>query len=375
MYRPNRIVIDPVSVLADMKEKDFERRLFLFEFLTRMKSWNLLVLLTGEFTIESLKESPLGYLSDAMIHISETITGDKSERHLIVVKMRGRKYVQGRHSYKISSHGMTVFPRLLPELDINRPASTLRVSSGVEGLDRMLTGGLLKDDVILFSGSPGTGKTIFGLHFINEGATKGEPCLIISFEEWPQKIIRNARAFGWDFEEHQKKNLVKFIYFPPALFNADEHAVMIKEFILKNNVKRVFFDGVENLIIALSDAIKRREYVHSLVDHFSSNGITTLLTNELPELFGTIRLTIEDLSGCVDTVILLRQVEVEGQMKKALSILKSRGSDHDKEIREFEITNKGIEVKVAIKGYENVLAGMARKPPAEIFREMFGGNQ
>ncbi|MCE8422554.1 MAG: hypothetical protein J5U17_06715 [Candidatus Methanoperedens sp.] len=375
MCRPNRIVIDPVSVLAEVKEKDFERRLFLFEFLTRMKSWNLLVLLTGEFTIDSLKENPLGYLSDAIIHISETITGDKSERHLIVIKMRGRMYIPGRHSYKITDNGLTVFPRLLPELDINRPASKLRVSSGVEGLDRMLDGGFLKDDVVLFSGSPGTGKTIFGLHFINEGAKNGEPCLIISFEEWPQKIIRNARAFGWDFEDLQKKNMVKFIYFPPALFNADEHGVMIKEFIKENNVKRIFFDGIENLVIALSDAIKRREYVHSLVDHFSSNGITTLLTNEIPELFGVIRLTIEDLSGCVDTVILLRQVEVESQMKKALSILKTRGSDHDKEIREFEITNKGIEVKVAIKGYENVLAGMARKPPAEIFREMFGGKK
>jgi len=374
MYKPSRVVIDPVTVLAESRENEYEQRLFLFELLTRMKSWNLLVLLTGEFTIESLKESPLGYLVDCILHISEVMVGDKSERYLSVVKMRGRSYISGRHTYKLSSDGIEVFPRLLPGTEF-KAAPTIRVSTGVEGLDRMLKGGLLKDDIILFSGSPGTGKTIFGLSFIYEGARNGETGLIISLEEWPQKLKRNAKAFGWDFEQLEQNGMVKFLYFPPALFHADEHALLIKDTLKKYNIKRVFFDGIEDLETALPDVIKRRDYVHSLVDYFASQGITTLLTSEIPELFGSIRLTQETLSGCVDTVVLLRQVEVEGQMRKALSILKSRGSNHDKEIREFEITDKGIEVKVAIKGYENVLAGMARKPPADVFREMFGGTK
>ncbi len=374
MYKPSRVVIDPVTVIAESKETEFEQRLFLYELLTRMKSWNLLVLITGEFSIETLKNSPLSYLVDCVLHITETIEGDKSERYLTVVKMRGRSYFSGRHTYKLSDDGISVFPRLLPGPEF-KTASTLKVSTGVEGLDRMLKGGLLKDDIILFSGSPGTGKTIFGLSFIYEGASKGETGLIISLEEWPEKLKRNARAFGWDFELLEKKGLVKFLYFPPALFHADEHAVLIKEILKQYNIKRVLFDGIEDLETALPDSIKRRDYVHSLVDYFSSQGITTLLTSEIPELFGTIRLTQETLSGCVDTVVLLRQVEVEGHMIKALSILKSRGSDHDKEIREFEITDKGIEVKVALKGYENVLAGIARKPPVDVFREMFGGKK
>lgn len=374
MYKPSRLVIDPVTVLAESRENEYEQRLFLFELLTRMKSWNLLVLLTGEFTIESLKESPLGYLADCILHISEVMIEDKSERYLSVIKMRGRSYISGRHTYKLSSDGIEVFPRLLPETEF-KAASTLRVSTGVEGLDKMLKGGLLKDDILLFSGSPGTGKTIFGLSFIYEGASKGEPGLIISLEEWPDKLKRNTKAFGWDFEQLEKKNMVKFLYIPPALFNANEQAVLIKDILKKYSIKRVFFDGIEDLETALPDVIKRRDYVHSLVDYFASQGITTLLTSEIPELFGTVRLTQETLSGCVDTVVLLRQVEVEGQMRKALSILKSRGSDHDKEIREFVITDKGIEVRVAIKGYENVLAGMARRPPSDVFREMFGGKK
>jgi len=373
MYKPGILVIDPVTVIAECRPNELDKRLFLFEFLTRMKSWNLLVILTGEFSLESLKQSPLSYLVDGILHISEEIVGEKSERYLTVIKMRGRKYVAGRHTYKISSDGITVFPRLLPVIEPKGTAPTNRISTGVEGLDRMLKGGLLKDAVILFYGGPGTGKTIFGLHFINEGATKGENGLIISLEEWPSKLKRNAKTFGWDFEQLETKGFVKFIFFSPTLFHADEHAMLIKEFIEKNNIKRIFFDGIEDLVTPIPDVIKRRDYVHSLIDYFSSQGVTTLLTSELPELFGNISMTLETLSGSVDTVVLLRQVEVEGHMRKALSILKCRGSDHDKEIREFEITGKGIEVKVAMKGYENVMAGMARKPPSDIFREMFGG--
>ncbi len=373
LYKPGILVIDPVTVIAESRPNDLDKRLFIFELLTRMKSWNLLVILTGEFTLESLKQSPLSYLVDGILHISEEIVGEKSERYLTIIKMRGRKYVAGRHTYKISSDGITVFPRLLPVIEPKGTAPTNRISTGVEGLDRMLKGGLLKDDVILFYGGPGTGKTIFGLHFIYEGATKGENGLIISLEEWPSKLKRNAKTFGWDFEQLETKGFVKFIFFSPTLFHADEHAMLMKEFIEKNKVKRIFFDGIEDLVTPIPDVIKRRDYVHSLIDYFSSQGVTTLLTSELPELFGNISLTLETLSGSVDTVVLLRQVEVEGHMRKALSILKCRGSDHDKEIREFEITGKGIEVKVAMKGYENVMAGMARKPPSDIFREMFGG--
>jgi circadian clock protein KaiC len=373
VFKPKRLVIDPITVLAESKENDFNKRLFLFEFLTKMKSWNQLVLLTGEFNIENMKESPLSYLVDCIVHISEVAVGDKSERYLSVIKMRGRSYIAGRHTYKLSGDGIEVFPRLQSEININRQASTIRVSTGVEGLDKMLEGGLLKDDIILFSGSPGTGKTIFGMHFIKEGAAMGEPGLIISFEEWPQKLIRNAKSFGWDFEQLEKKGLVKFLYFSPALFQSDEHAMLIKDILNEYKITRIFLDGINNLETAIPDPAKRRDYIHALVNYFSSKGITTLLTSDIPELFGSIRLTHEAFSGAVDVIVLLRHVEVEGRMKKALSVLKSRGSNHDKEIREYEIMSKGIDVKVAIKGYENVLVGNARRPPSDVFREMFGG--
>ena len=106
MYKPKRVVIDPVTVLAESKENDLEKRLFLFQLLTRMKSWNQLVLLTGEFDIESLKESPLSYLVDCVLHIYEVPVGDKSERYLSVIKMRGRSYISGRHTYNLSSDGI-----------------------------------------------------------------------------------------------------------------------------------------------------------------------------------------------------------------------------------------------------------------------------
>lgn len=370
--KPKRIVVDPVTVLAQSIKGEHEQRLFLFDLLTRMKSWNILVLLSGEFVLEDLKKNPLGYLVDGIVYLSEELINDRSERHLTIPKMRGRSYVAGRHTYAITSNGISVYPRLLPVSEPEKPISTARLSTGILGLDKMLGGGLLRDDVVLVSGSPGTGKTVMGLHFITEGARNNEPGLVISFEERPQKLIRNARAFGWDLEALEKGKLLKILYFSPEIYRADEHAILLKKLLKECDVKRVFFDGIENLETAIPDIVKRRDYVHALVDFFSSQGITTLLTSEIPELFGTIKLTHEALSGTVDTMILLRQVEVAGKMRKALSILKSRGSDHDKEIREFDITSKGIEVKVAIAGYENVLSGSARKAPADVFREMFG---
>ncbi|MCX9024910.1 MAG: hypothetical protein OIN85_02305, partial [Candidatus Methanoperedens sp.] len=142
--------------------------------------------------------------------------------------------------------------------------------------------------------------------------------------------------------------------------------------IKENDVKRILFDGIENLETAIPDIIERKNYITVLLDLFSSMGVTTAVTSEISELFGAVKLTQEALSSVVDNIILLRHVEIEGRIHAVLSILKSRGIQHDKEIREFEITEKGIDVRSAMKGYESVLSGSARKTPADVFKETFG---
>src|SRR5659263_52205 len=196
IIKPTRIVIDPLTVLGDIlksfEEKSIrydEMRGFYFKLFSSMKSWNTLVIITGEFILEDLRKSVIGYLADGIIFLSEETIGMRAERNLRILKMRGQKYISGKHSIDIREYGITVFPRLLPQVMDERLASTVKVSTGIPGLDKMLNGGILDDDVILISGTTGTGKTTFGLHFISNGLKLGENSLIISLEERPSKII------------------------------------------------------------------------------------------------------------------------------------------------------------------------------------------
>jgi circadian clock protein KaiC len=294
------------------------------------------------------------------------------ERNLRIMKMRGQKYTSGKHSFKMGDNGITVFPRLLPQQMVERPASTVKISTGISGLDKMLDGGILDDDVMLVSGTTGTGKTTFGLHFISDGLKQGENALIISLEERPSKLIRNARTFGIELQPFLDKKMLEAIFISPILFSPDEDALKIEKIIKEKDIKRIFFDGIENLEASIPDNLERKNYVTVLLNMFSYMGVTTFITSEISELFGTVKLTHEALSGAVDIIILLKHVEVEGNIHGVLSILKSRGIEHDTEIKEFEITHHGINVMASMKGYESVLSGNARKHPADILWETFG---
>jgi len=163
-------------------------------------------------------------------------------------------------------------------------------------------------------------------------------------------------------------------YVSPVSYHPDEEAWVIKKKIKENSVKRLLFDGIENLETALPNSIERKNYMAVLLDLFSSMGVTTVITSEISEHFGGVRLTHETLSNVVDNIILLKHVEIEGNMKGFLSIMKSRGIKHDTEIREFDITEKGIVVKGSMKGYESVLSGIARKISGEFWKNRINCN-
>jgi circadian clock protein KaiC len=376
--KPTRIVIDPLTVLGDLLKSfenrpisDDERRGFYFDLFTSMKSWNTLVIITGEFILEDLRKSVVGYLVDGILFMSEENVGMRLERNLRIIKMRGQKYISGKHSMDIKDMGIIVFPRLLPAIG-DKPVSAIKVSTGIPDLDKMLKGGIPDDDVILISGTTGTGKTTFGLHFICDGLTRGENGIVISMEERPSKLVRNSRTFGLELQPYIDKKMLEIIYLSPILYRPDEEALILKKKIKENNIKRILFDGIENLETSIPENMERKNYITILLDMFSSMGVTTALTSEISELFGAVKLTNEALSCAVDNIILLRHVEIDGKIHGVLSVLKSRGIEHDTEIREYELTNKGIHLKSAMKGYESVLSGSARKTPADIFRETFG---
>ncbi len=366
IIKPDRIAIDPVNVFAYGLSEESQRK-FYYNFFAAMKEWNSLVLLTGEFTKDALVRSSLSYLVDGVIHLGYETFYDRNIRYLDVLKMRGQNYSEGRHSCKITPDGLVVFPKL--SVSARAPMLKERVSTGIKGLDQMTGGGFIRGSATLLSGSSGMGKTILGTQFIVDGLLKNEPGVIVSFEEDSTQIKENSKTFNWSLEEFEKKNLLKILY--PEEFDVYELAIQVNEAIEKVKAKRLLFDGTARLSRLTPQFVQFSEYMGSIVNNFKNKNVTAVYTNETSGLTGAAQITGTGISQVMDTVILLRYVEIKSEMRKAISVLKMRGSNHDKEIREIVISSKGVEVRLPFSGYSGILSGVPIKTPPEAFVEAF----
>lgn len=364
--KPDRIVIDPVNVFAYGLDDESQRQ-FYYDFFTSMKGWNSLVLLTGEFTQEALIRSTLGYMVDGIIYISNEPFYENNIRYLNVLKMRGEEFHSGKHSCKINKDGFTVYPRL--RAATRASVSSERISSGTKGLDKMTGGGFIRGSSILISGSSGTGKTILGTQFIMDGVLKNEPGIIVSFEEDMEQIRENSKMFNWNLHDFENKNLLKII--SPLEYDAYELALQIEEIIDIMNAKRLLLDGTGRLQRMLPQYAQLPEYMGSVSNILKNRNVTAIYTNETSNLTGATQITGTGISPFLDTVILLRYVEIKSEMRKAISVLKMRGSDHDKEIREIVINKNGAEIKLPFSEYSGLLSGNPIKTPSQAFVEAF----
>lgn len=360
--RPDRLVIDPVNILGQSLD-DKELRVFWYKLFSKMKGWNILTILTGEFNKEQLEKSVFPYLVDGIIFLSNESFNGKMERFIDILKMRGQGYASGKHRIKISNRGIKVFPRI--KVKEGGKFTDERISTGIVGLDAMLQVGLLKNSTTLITGATGAGKTTLGLQFLVDGALKGEKGIIITLEEFPDQLRRNAKSFNWNLKNLEEKNLLKIIYYDGD--SSDELLLTIRNVVEEEKPKRLLFDSITNF----QSLFKEVEKISSLANFLKSNGVTSLFINEVPEIIGAFKITESEVAIAMDNVILLRYIEIESAIKRSIAVLKTRGSNHDKEIKEFEITKKGIEVKTLFKGMESVLSGTPRKGVAEKFSEAF----
>jgi circadian clock protein KaiC len=364
--KPDRIVIDPVNVFA-MGSDEEENRKFFYDFFLSMKAWNSLVLVTGEFTYESLIRSSLNYLVDGVIYLSNEPFHEHNIRYLNVLKMRGQDFSGGKHSFKITHDGFTVYPRRRPE--IRTSIQKERISSGIKGLDKMTDGGFMRGTSILLSGSSGTGKTVIGTQFIVNSLLKNEPGIIVSFYEDAVQIRENSMKFGWTLEEFENRDLLKII--SPLEFDASELALQIYDTVEKTKARCLMLDGIGRLQRLMPPHIQFSDYMEGLVTILKQMNVTSIYTNETQNLTGTTKVTGTGISPTMDTVILLRYVEIKSEMRKAISVLKMRGSDHDKDIRELIINKKGLEIKLPFSEYSGLMSGSPVKTPSDAFIEAF----
>jgi circadian clock protein KaiC len=281
--------------------------------------------------------------------------------------MRGQDFHGGKHSCKITKDGFELYPRL--HAAARTSISNERLSTGINGLDKMTGGGFIRGSSILISGSSGTGKTTLGTQFIMDGLLKKEPGIIVSFEEDKEQILENSKMFGWNLKEFENKNLLTIL--SPLEYDVHELAIQIKETIEKIKARRLLLDGTARLQRMLPQYTQLPEYMGGIINILKNKNITAIYTNESSNLTGAIRLTDAGISPYMDTIILLRYLEIKSEMKKAISVLKMRGSNHDKEIREVVINEKGFEIRLPFSGYSGLLSGSPVKTPSDAFVEAF----
>lgn len=239
-----------------------------------------------------------------------------------------------------------------------------RVKTGIPGLDEMLQGGFLPQTANLVEGAPGTGKTTLGMQFIYHGIVVcGEPGLILTFEEFPQQYYNDAANFGWDFRQMERERKLRVVMTSPEVTKASLEQVggRIEKLVQEIGAKRVLVDSLSHFERLSEDPTQLRSIIFSFVNALKREGLTAVLTRENTALLGEAEGSDEALAFLVDSYSLLRYVEIESTIHKALLVLKMRGSNHDKGIRQFEITSRGVEVRAPFEGREGILSGSPRR--------------
>lgn len=250
-----------------------------------------------------------------------------------------------------------------------------RVKTGIAGYDEMLGGGFLPQTANLVEGAPGTGKTTLGMQFVHTGIARfDEPGLILTFEEFPQQYYRDAAAFGWDFQALERAGKLRVVMTSPEVTYADLQSVggRIETMAREIGARRILVDSLSHFERLAPDPRDLRSLVYSFVNALKREDLTAMLTRENTTLLGEVTADAsgEDVAFLVDSYTLLRYVEIESAMRKALLVLKVRGSDHAKDIRQFEITSGGLEVQARFEGREGIMSGSPRRM-AESFVEAF----
>jgi circadian clock protein KaiC len=256
------------------------------------------------------------------------------------------------------------------------PQPEERVLTGVEGLDAMLDGGLLRGSTTLVKGAPGTGKTCLGLEFLSTGAQReGEAGAFITFEHFPHKLHRDAESIGIPLAELEKEGMLRTVFTSPDVFISQVRQPdgLLDRMVREMGLRRIVIDSITHLERISGDPLRLREIAYAFVNGLMRHELTSIITQEEPEILGTSAMAAEfGISYLVDTVIQLSYVEMDSSISRALLILKQRASGHDKAIRQFRITDRGMRVERPFEDREGVLSGTPVRREMEAFMEAFG---
>lgn len=284
------------------------------------------------------------YVCDTIITIMNTTNERNTHRYLEVKKSRGQDFIPGQHTLRIvANKGIEVFRRTQsrPKEFNQQPTSLTRTSTGIQALDVIMGGGIYDGSVTLAVGISGTGKTVMGVQFLVEGAKQGKPGLLVTCDEHPQQLIRNAMTLGFDLQKYIDEGLITILYDSPLELEMDVHFDRIMKAVDEHKVQRVVMDSIA--AYESSNAREAHQFIYALATYFKNRLITAVYNYESPELLGLSQISLElKASAIVDNIILLNYVEISTQMRRAITVPKVRGAKIPQKTREFVIETGGI---------------------------------
>jgi circadian clock protein KaiC len=349
------------TVPDGLKEEEMEVQGFIQQLGLLLASCEATTFLVGEYLESEMRDNPVFTVADGLFWLSQNVERNSIVRKLQVMKLRGQASVPGLHTVRITDAGLQAFSRTLGLTGRKRRvASTKRLSLGVPALDEMLGGGIPEGDSLLVAGSSGTGKSLLATQFIAAGLRAGEPGIVAVFEERPEEYTGRASSFGIDLESSLDDGNLQVIYLRPLDLSVDEAMQEILDAIKRTGAKRLVIDSLAGFEMALAPGFRAdfRESLYRMIFSLTGLGITILSTVEMEESFTELLFSTYSISFLTDDIIRLRYVEIEGQLRKIITIVKMRGSAHSTDIREYEITSDGLVIGERLTSYDRLITGV-----------------
>jgi circadian clock protein KaiC len=335
----------------------------LAQFLT---SWEATTFLVGEYVPEEIRDNPVFTVADGLIWLSQVPERNSVGRKLQIFKVRGQASVPGLHTIRITDDGLQAFSRTLGVTGRNLTPlrRRRRLSVGIPELDNMMNGGLLEGDSLLVAGPSGTGKSALATQFIAAGLRHGEPAIMALFEERPKGYTDRADSLGMHFKRPMEQGKLEMLYLRPLDLSVDEITQEILDAVKRVGAKRLVIDSLVGFEMALAPGFREdfRESLYRMIVALTGAGVTILTTVEVEDNFTALQFSHYAISFLTDDIIRMRYVEIDGQLRKVMVVIKMRGGNHSKDIREYVITDKGVVViHPRSTDYEGLISGISHR--------------
>ena len=349
---PERVFLDAITQFRYLISDSFQFRQQVQSFIRFTLERDITLMFSSEES-DRHPDDDLQFMSDGVINLGSA----PQRRKIQVSKFRGSSFINGHHELELSDRGIAVFPSLIPEAH-QREVELETISSGIPEIDELLHGGIERGTATIISGPSGVGKSTFGVQFIKEAAGRGERSVLYTFEEGIETLIERCQGVNISVKVMLDRGTLSVVKVEPLKYTPYQFAYLVRTEVEQNDAKIIMIDSTSGYKLSIQGEDLIRE-LHSLCQYLKNMGVTIILVNETHSITGGEFLVTEvGLSYLADNLVFLRYLELNGELRKAIGVLKKRVSNFERTLREFKITKYGIKVGEPLTQLRNILSGI-----------------